>query len=134
MIIVIAIMAVLVVVAAPQYLKYVERGRNSSDRDNMKAIESAVMVWGADIDSNYLADKDATVTVTGGNTGKLEVAGENKDAVKAALENAKIATFASGVDTSTAITCQSKQTFTSYKLDVKVDVKGAVTVTTTEIP
>ena len=34
LIIVIAIMAVLVVVLAPQYLKYVERSRNSTDLQN----------------------------------------------------------------------------------------------------
>lgn len=36
LIIVIAIMAVLVVVLAPQYLKYVERSRNSTDCELMR--------------------------------------------------------------------------------------------------
>ena len=41
LIIVIAIMAVLVGVLAPQFLKYVEQSRNSTDRDNAAAMESA---------------------------------------------------------------------------------------------
>ena len=46
LIIVIAIMAVLIGVLAPQYLKYVERSRNSTDKNNASAIVSAVQVWG----------------------------------------------------------------------------------------
>ena len=48
LIIVIAIMAVLVVVLAPQYLKYVERSRNSTDLQNATAIVTACQVWAAD--------------------------------------------------------------------------------------
>ena len=48
LIIVIAIMAVLIGVLAPQYLKYVERSRNSTDQDNAAAMESAFMVWGTE--------------------------------------------------------------------------------------
>ena len=42
LIIVIAIMAVLIGVLAPQYLKYVERSRNSTDKNNASAMVSAV--------------------------------------------------------------------------------------------
>ncbi len=41
LIIVIAIMAVLIGVLAPQYLKYVERSRESSDLTNYQEIVSA---------------------------------------------------------------------------------------------
>lgn len=47
LIIVIAIMAVLVVVLAPQFLKYVEKGRVSTDKDNAAAIATALQVWAA---------------------------------------------------------------------------------------
>lgn len=48
LIIVIAIMAVLVGVLAPQYLKYVERSRKSTDCQNVDAIISALEVYAAD--------------------------------------------------------------------------------------
>ena len=50
LIIVIAIMAVLIGVLAPQYLKYVERSRNSTDQDNATAIASVLQVWASETD------------------------------------------------------------------------------------
>ena len=51
LIIVIAIMAVLVAILAPQFLKYVERSRNATDIQNALAIVDAIEVWLADPDS-----------------------------------------------------------------------------------
>lgn len=48
LIIVIAIMAVLIGVLAPQYLKYVERGRESADLDNIDIMVSAIEIYNAD--------------------------------------------------------------------------------------
>ncbi len=48
LIIVIAIMAVLIGVLAPQYLKYVERSRQSADLDNIDQIISAVEIYAAE--------------------------------------------------------------------------------------
>ena len=48
LIIVIAIMAVLVVVLAPQYLKYVERSRNATDLQNATEIVTALQVYGSE--------------------------------------------------------------------------------------
>ncbi len=48
LIIVIAIMAILIVVLAPQYLRYVERSRNSTDMQNARTIMTAVETWAAD--------------------------------------------------------------------------------------
>lgn len=48
LIIVIAIMAVLIGVLAPQYLKYVERARESADLDNIDIMVSAVEIYNAD--------------------------------------------------------------------------------------
>lgn len=58
LIIVIAIMAVLVGVLAPQYLKYVERSRESADLDNYQAIITALQV--------NASDSLATHTLTAG--------------------------------------------------------------------
>lgn len=48
LIVVIAIMAVLVVAIAPQFLKYVERGRKSTDVQNVASIVTAVQTYAAD--------------------------------------------------------------------------------------
>lgn len=48
LIIVIAIMAVLIGVLAPQYLKYVEKSRQSADLDNYQAMITAVQVYYSD--------------------------------------------------------------------------------------
>lgn len=48
LIIVIAIMAVLIGVLAPQYLKYVEKSRRAADLDNFQQIISAVQVYYSD--------------------------------------------------------------------------------------
>lgn len=62
LIIVIAIMAVLIGVLAPQYLRYVERSRVSADLDNVDAIVSALQIWGADPDAaSVFANGDSIV-------------------------------------------------------------------------
>ncbi len=62
LIIVIAIMAVLIAVLAPQYMRFVERGRLASDNDNILAIESALQVHYVDtMATNHLADGDEIV-------------------------------------------------------------------------
>lgn len=48
LIIVIAIMAILLVVLAPQYLRYVERSRNSTDLQNAAEIVTALQIYAAD--------------------------------------------------------------------------------------
>ena len=48
LIIVIAIMAVLIGVLAPQYLKYVEKSRVSSDLDNIDKVVSAIEMYASD--------------------------------------------------------------------------------------
>ena len=59
LIIVIAIMAILIVVLAPQYLKFVERSRNSTDLQNATEIVTALQV--------YATDPEATVAPAAGN-------------------------------------------------------------------
>lgn len=48
LIIVVAIMAVLIGVLAPQYLKYVEKSRESADLDNIQTVISAIEVYYTD--------------------------------------------------------------------------------------
>lgn len=67
LIIVIAIMAVLVGVLAPQFLKYVERSRKSTDVQNVASIVTALQTYAADpmVDSTK-ALKSGKITLTVG--------------------------------------------------------------------
>lgn len=66
LIIVIAIMAVLIGVLAPQYLKYVEKSRKSADLDTLDTLISAVEIYSADPDNSVVAG-----TITIGADGKV---------------------------------------------------------------
>lgn len=66
LIIVIAIMAVLIGVLAPQYLKYVKNSKISADIQNAQEIATAVNV--AIADGQLTPDATATITGAGGTT------------------------------------------------------------------
>lgn len=51
LVIVIAILALLVGLLAPQYTKYVEKSRKAADADNLEEMVKAVQVYEADTDS-----------------------------------------------------------------------------------
>ena len=63
LIIVIAIMAVLVAVLAPQFLKYVEKSRNATDAQNATAIVSALQTYYADPDATDLPKNGSKASV-----------------------------------------------------------------------
>lgn len=117
LIIVIAIMAVLIGVLAPQYLRYVERSRVSTDRDNIAAIESAIQVYGADTEvaaANALGSGTVTLSRTAG----IATSGGN---LNLALANA-------GIDMTTQL--ENRQTHDPAIITVTVDpATGQVTVT-----
>lgn len=62
LIVVIAIMAVLVGVLAPQFIKYVEKSRQSTDLQNVEELKNAVEVEAADKEIKG----DATITIKSG--------------------------------------------------------------------
>ena len=72
LIIVIAIMAVLVVVLAPQFIKFVEKGRESTDLQNVTEIKTAVETYAAD--RALAGEVPITITITGGTTKTIAVA------------------------------------------------------------
>lgn len=86
LIIVIAIMAVLIGVLAPQYLKYVEKSRVSADADQIDACISAVEIYSSDPEHSVVTGK---MTIDG-STGKLGFA-DGAD-IKTAIEDAGINT------------------------------------------
>ncbi|MBQ7587970.1 MAG: type II secretion system protein [Lachnospiraceae bacterium] len=70
LIIVIAIMAILIAVLAPQYLRYVEKSRLQSDNSAVGEVANAVKVAAAndEINSAIRAAGGATITVSNGPT------------------------------------------------------------------
>ncbi len=71
LIIVIAIMAVLVGVLAPQFIKYVAQSRESTDLQNITEVKTAVEAYAAD---NEL-DSTTKITVTATSGGTIAVSG-----------------------------------------------------------
>lgn len=101
LIIVIAIMAILIVVLAPQYLKYVEKSRNSTDLQSVTEFKDAIEVWAADPDAGTVNDSDGTVSIafkkadefviacdSATNGGEASCTGAGADAVASALDQA----------------------------------------------
>lgn len=84
LIVVIAIMAVLVGILAPQFIKYVDKSRASTDMQNLQEIKAAVETYFADTESS---DEEAfKLTAEAGKTPcKVEKGGE-------ALTNAGLST------------------------------------------
>lgn len=78
LIIVIAIMAVLIGVLAPQFIKYVERSRESTDLQNIEEIKTAVEAYTAD-------SEGLTADVTVSMSGKQITLGGNSSDVSAIL-------------------------------------------------
>lgn len=95
LIIVVAIMAVLIGVLAPQYLKYVEKSRESADLDNYQAMITAIQVYYTD--PNHPVPT-ADTSLSFGTDGKYDSSASANELVKA-LED-------SGVDV-TKITMKS---------------------------
>ena len=119
LIIVIAIMAVLVGVLAPQYLKYVEKSRESADLDNYRAIISAVQVYYTDPANTLTADD---YTITFGTDGK--VTATTAPGIETALNDAGITTDGLTMKSKAYKTATLTLTVTAageYKLKTSVD-------------
>lgn len=120
LIIVIAIMAILIVVLAPQYLKYVERSRNSTDLQNATELKTAVETYVADPESKETMEATHTFTIKMESTGGSIPSGDD-DGKKVAEEALKSA----GLDVKD-IKCSSKTKWTSYSLTGTMKSNGAI--------
>ena len=78
LIIVIAIMAVLIGVLAPQYLKYVEKSRVSADADQIDTLISAVEIYSAD---KGMVEGEIVIGTNGSITPSTTVTPSIKDAI-----------------------------------------------------
>lgn len=119
LIIVIAIMAILIVVLAPQYLKYVEKSRNSTDLQSATEFKSAIEIYAADPEATQSFSTTA-VDVKFTSTGVSTVV-DSDPAIKAALENAALS--------KDKLKCMSKQKWDSFTLTLKAETNGSITWT-----
>ncbi|WP_243119123.1 type IV pilin protein [Blautia sp. SC05B48] len=83
LVIVIAIMAILGGILAPQYTKYVEKSRKAADASNMDEMVKVVKVYAAD-PANELATDTYTITIT--HNAGTTVSKNCPDGLKAELE------------------------------------------------
>lgn len=81
LIIVIAIMAVLIGVLAPQYIKYVEKSRVSADAQQVEEFTGAMTVLASDVDVTLTSGE--TYTVTSDTTGKITISDDLKTILNA---------------------------------------------------
>ena len=94
LIVVIAIMAVLIGVLAPQFLKFVERGRKSTDVQNVSSVITAVQTYAAD---PMVATADqlttGTYTLSLSTTEKTIDASKTTNKIEKALDAAGIKSY-----------------------------------------
>lgn len=110
LIIVIAIMAVLIGVLAPQYLKYVERSRQSADLDNINTMLHTLEIYNADPNTTTFA----TGSIKAGGVGSAVVITETGGAttIADALSSAGMATLP---------TMKSKEYGTTWVIEIDSD-------------
>ena len=120
LIIVIAIMAILIVVLAPQYLKYVERSRNSTDMQTATEFMDACEVWAADpeADKPFVKGDKFSIKVSSTDTAPT-LSDTTNGAVAAALAS-------TGLQTSD-FKCQSRTRWTKLDIFGRVETSGAIT-------
>lgn len=129
LIIVIAIMAVLIGVLAPQYMRYVERGRAATDRDNVIAVEGALQVHFADTDAtNTLADGTTVVFTRGAATN----ATGSTAAVNEAIRNAGLVQSTETFANLPQLT--NTTTFSPITITVHVDATSGTISVTDDLP
>lgn len=117
LIIVIAIMAILIVVLAPQYLKYVERSRNSTDMQNATTMKTAI--------ETYAADPQASDPFVNSDTFTLQVRSDKTTVTGAASAKASAALADAALDPDD-IKCSSRTRWSQYDITGTVQSDGSI--------
>ena len=123
LIVVIAIMAILVGALAPQYMKFVERSRKSTDVQNVAAIKSALEVYAADPmvePANALTTGKVTITTTEAAVSDSNATGNGNAALAAAGISNLVLKSTKWPTATTGTYC------TSYSLEYTVSPNGTV--------
>ena len=115
LIVVIAIMAVLIGVLAPQFIKYVEKSRQSTDITNLDSCVSAVKVYYTDHDM-----PSGGVTITNV-SGKFQASDSNKALTDVNAENTTIKGNWKNTAISATITTSGQVTYTGDSDYYQVD-------------
>ena len=124
LVIVIAILAILVGILAPQYTKYVEKSRKSADVNNMDELIKAVEVYEIDHASkNAITAK--TITITMSKTAKITA----KAANATADDTDVIAAFNEYVKNWENIRLKSSWTNGTATATIEISADGGVKVT-----
>lgn len=111
LVIVIAILAILVGLLAPQYTKYVEKSRKSADVDNLEEIAKAFQVACADVEVNVDAGVYKFTLVKGSNVSESNTSCTSlNDAMDATLgSDWRTSTKGKGTwTTEVSVTCEKK--------------------------
>lgn len=128
LIIVIAIMVILIAVLAPQYLKYVEKSRVSSDAQTVVEFISAMQTAAADEDAKLLSTESYTVTA-GSGTAAVTVSPHLKDVLGTRIGVMDSNTMDNTTLQSTAYTNANLNLVLSYNTTRKVwEVTASTTV------
>lgn len=119
LIIVVAIMAILIGVLGGQYLKFVEKSRQSTDKANVDEIIRAVQIYCADpsVESDKMITGEAKITIT---TTSTPVSATN------ATNNANLALTEAGIDK--LVLKSSKWSATTIEITFEIDTEGNVSV------
>ena len=120
LIIVIAIMAVLIGVLAPQYIKYVEKSRTSADQQMVEQFVSAMNVVASDPDITLdtSADTYKVTSAANSNTITIDPTLSALFAQNASVDTGKTYTFKSSAYKTANITIQLKYASNIWKVDV----------------
>ena len=124
LIIVIAIMAILIVVLAPQYLKYVERSRNSTDMQTATEFMDACEVYAADPEAAhpFAGGDDFQIVSQSGQAGVISDTGNGSVADALASTGLNNGDFV----------CQSRTAWTEMGLYGHVETDGSITWTASD--
>lgn len=116
LIIVVAIMAILVGLLAPQYLKYVEKSRKSADASNLDEMVRAIQIYAADAEETLPADT-YTITINATRTSVTATKNGSQTVAERALNenapdwaNTKLKSNKWGVGTTNAISVSAEIT------------------------
>lgn len=132
LVIVVAILAILVGILAPQYTKYVEKSRQSADAANMDEMVKAVEIYAAD-GINIPIAGDAVITISSDGT---SVAAKGNAKAAAGTEESKTKTTVDMVESALKehvkdyenIKMKSSNWEGNISAEINVDSNGAVTV------
>ena len=132
LVIVIAILAILVGILAPQYTKYVEQSRKSADVNNMEELVKAVEVYVIDSATKDAVKKQDTVTLSLDKDG-VKVGGTKL--TKTTADSMFVNAFNEYVKNWDSVVLKGKHwTNNAISVDVAFDEQGGVTLSNYQPP